>query len=329
MTAPAGPIPVTVVSGFLGSGKTTLIRGLLADPRAARAALVVNEFGAAGIDHHLLRRAEERITLIRGGCACCALRDDLVDALRGLLDVPGGMDRVILETTGLADPGPILHTLASDPVLRHRYRRDRVVVALDALAGPSNLAAHPEAVRQLAAADIVALTKLDLAPAEREPELRGLASGINPAAAVVAADRGRIDADLVLAPAAWSRPVPSLPGIASPSPLPHALAGEVTSATLVLDGAVDWPMLGVWLTLLLHRHGERVLRVKGLLDTGAAGPLLLEGVQHVVHQPRHLPAWPDDDHRSRLVVIARDLDLERVRISLEAFLAVSRRSRGR
>lgn len=327
MTVSAGPIPVTVVSGFLGSGKTTLVRGLLADQRSARAALVVNEFGEAGIDHHLLRRADERITLLRGGCACCALRDDLVDALRGLLDQPDGapIDRVILETTGLADPGPILHTLVSDPVLRHRVRIDRVVVTVDAIAGPATLAAHPEALRQLAAADLVVLTKLDLAAPGREAELRALVGTVNPTVDVAAADRGRIDPDLVLSAASPPRPIHLPPVSGLP---PHAAPGDVSSTVIVLDGPVDLPMLGVWLTLLLHRHGERLLRVKGLLQVGADGPLLLEGVQHAVQQPRHLAAWPDDDRRSRLVLIARGLDLEAVRASLETFLAVSAGGRG-
>ena len=316
-------IPVTVVSGFLGSGKTTLIRFLLGDPACADAALIVNEFGEAGIDHHLFRKTDERTTLVRGGCACCARRDDLADALRDLLDRLDrrevAFDRVVIETSGLADPAPILHTLVADPVLRHRCRADRLVVTLDAVAGEANLDRHAEAVRQVTAADVVVLTKRDLAPPTAEDRLRRRVADLNPAAQVLAAEHGRAEAAALVGPplvVCADRPAPG-PADGSAD---HLAASDIRSATLVFDKPLDWQMLGVWLTLLLHRHGERVLRVKGLLDVGSdGGPLLLEGVQHVVHAPRHLPAWPDPDRRSRIVLITRGLDPERLRDSLLAF----------
>ena len=318
-------LPLTIVTGFLGSGKTTLIRRLLGHPRAANAAVIVNEFGEVGIDHHLFRKTEERITLLRDGCACCARRDDLVVALKDLLRrVDAGeqlrIERVILETTGLADPAPILHTLVADPVLSRRYRVDRTIASLDAVAGATNLDRYGEAVRQVAAADVVVLTKGDLAAADALKTLSDRVATLNPAATILTAERGQIDAGIVfdddiamVVPRSASR------DHTSRAPPLHGEPGGVTSLTMTFAEPLDWRMLGLWLTMLLHRHGERILRVKGLLDTGEEGPLLLEGVQHVVHAPRHLAAWPDADRRTRLVFILREIDPGRVRQSLDAF----------
>jgi len=344
---PSGPIPLLVVSGFLGSGKTTLIRRLLAAPGVTATAVIVNEFGQVGIDHHLLTRSDERTTLLPGGCVCCGLRPDLVDALRDLLDrhdrgLLPPLDRIVLETTGLADPAPILQTLAADPLARRRLRLERVVVALDAQHGARTLAAHGEATRQVAAADLIAVTKTDLAP-DAAPAVAALARRINPAATILGLD-GPVAAAALLAPAAdpprQTDPAPSTdpttaddpdtPAVIAPAviapPSGHGVGGPVASRSFVFDRPLDWEMFALWLTLLLHRHGDRVLRVKGLLNVGAEqGPLLLEGVQHVVHAPRHLAAWPDADRRSRLVVITRGLDPARIEASLAAFQAAARR----
>ena len=168
MTSPGdGRIPLTIVTGFLGSGKTTLIRSLLAAQHFANAAIIVNEFGEVGIDHHLFRKTDERITLLSGGCACCARRDDLVEALLDLLRrfdrEEVSFDHVLLETSGLADPAPIRHTIIADPVLSRRYRVAQTIVTLDAVAGATNLATYGEAMRQITSADAVVITKRDLA----------------------------------------------------------------------------------------------------------------------------------------------------------------------
>jgi len=329
-----GPIPILVVSGFLGSGKTTLLRNLLLDPSAGEIAVIVNEFGEVGIDHHLVRKTDVRTTLLRNGCICCSMRDDLSEALRHLLSqrergtIPR-FGRVVIETTGLADPAPILHTIVAEPVVRNHFRIERVVTTIDAVNGASNLDSYGEALRQVAAADHVIVTKLDLATPEVTEDLKAKLRSINPAASLVEASFGNIDFRPLLAEESQHDAVGinRLGGVSfaidgdpmAPTAV-HAMSGRVTSRCLVFDRPLNWQMFGIWLTMLLHRHGHRVLRLKGLLNVGSArGPLLVEGVQHVIHVPRHLREWPDADRRSRIVFIARDLDLAQVEASLEAF----------
>lgn len=318
--------PVLVISGFLGSGKTTLLGNLLDDPRAGEFAIIVNEFGEAGIDHHLVRRTEARTTLLHNGCVCCSLRDDLVETLRDLLShrEKGAIPlftRVAIETTGLADPAPILQTIVNDPVLRHHYRVGHVVATVDAAAGEANLDRYGEAVRQIAAADRIVVTKQDLSSAEQTAALKQRIHRLNPAAAVVDASFGQIDFSPILAgPESDQDLAVRLSTSIAADPAVHVAGGSVNSRCFVSEAPLNWPMFGIWLTMLLHRHGDRVLRVKGLLNIGdASGPLLLEGVQHVIHAPRHLRAWPDEDRRSRIVFIVRDLDLDRIEASMRAF----------
>lgn len=326
-TATDARIPLVVVTGFLGSGKSSLIRRLLADSRFSKAAVVVNEFGQIGIDHHLFLKTDERITLLRDGCACCARRDDLVAALRDLVrrrdregEDAASFDRVLLETSGLADPGPILHTLVADPVLSRRYRVQLAVTTLDAVSGEESIGSYAEAVRQIAAADVVAVTKSDLVTPEVAAQLGCIVAGLNPTAVIVKANHGQIDVDQLLdVDRITMNRTDSASGSNDELPAVHVSSGRVRSLSISFQEPLDWPAFGLWLTMLLHRHGDRVLRVKGLLDVGGAGPLLVEGVQHVVHAPRHLPAWPDADRSSRLVIIARELKPDLIRQSLEAF----------
>ena len=331
--------PVVVVCGFLGSGKTTLIRALLNSGRLGETAIIVNEFGAVGIDHHLLRKTDDRTVLLQHGCVCCGLRADLADALRDLLRRRDRgeiepFDRVLIETTGLADPAPIAQTLVADPVVRNHFRIERVIVTVDVAAGPDNLAAYAEAVRQVAAADTIVVTKQDLRPGEATHQLMTLLRDINPGAIMIRASWGQGDDDrlMVVTPQLADDVSRSQPTDLGPTgdhgpPALHLAGGRVTSHCIVLDHPLNWPMFGLWLTMLLHRHGDRVLRLKGLLNVGtAAGPLLLEGVQHVIHAPRHLPAWPDGDRRSRLVFIVRDLDPDQIEASLAAFQEAARRT---
>ena len=311
--------PVTIVTGFLGSGKTTLLARVLQEPSMSNTAVLVNEFGEVGLDHHLLRRVDERTVLLGGGCVCCTTREDLVEALLELLDLDQRgeiprLDRVVVETTGLADPAPILHTIFVDPVLQHHFSVDLVLTTVDAVNGDLHLDRNPESVKQIAAADKIVVTKIDAA----EPgAVRGLLSRLgatNPSARVIEAAFGETDADELFRPdGSVSQAVPR--AIASE---PHDV-GETHSVSLTFDGAVDWTAFGIWLSMLLHARGEDVLRVKGLLDVGERGPVVVNGVQHTIHPPEHLDRWPDEDRRSRVVFITKGIRPEELLGSLEAF----------
>jgi G3E family GTPase len=311
--------PVTVVTGFLGSGKTTLLGRVLSEPSMSNTAVLVNEFGEVGLDHHLLRRVDERAVLLGGGCVCCTTREDLVEALLELLDLDQRgeiprLDRVVVETTGLADPAPILHTIFADPVLQHHFSVDLVLTTVDAINGDLHLDRNPESVKQVAAADKIVVTKTDVA--EPDP-VRGLLSrlgAINPSASVLEAAFGETDAGELFRPdGVGSRAMPE-PYAAEPHD-----AGETHSVSLTFDGSVDWTAFGIWLSMLLHARGEDVLRVKGFLDVGERGPVVVNGVQHTIHPPEHLDRWPDENHRSRIVFITKGIRSEELLGSLEAF----------
>jgi G3E family GTPase len=313
-------IPVTLLTGFLGSGKTTLLSSLLAHPGMGETAVIVNELGEVGIDHHLLRRVDERTVLLDSGCLCCTLRGDLADELRDLLDrrdrgeIPP-FRRVVVETTGLAEPAPILYTLLTEPVVQHHYALEGVVTTVDAVNGSAQLDRQPESVKQAAVADRLVVTKTDLADGRALEERLGR---LNPAAAILEVVHGEVEPDALLGgpdrdPRDFDVP-----------PESHEHGEHPQAFVLVLDEEIDWTGFGIWLTMLLQAHGERVLRVNGLLNVGAEGPLLLNGVQHVVHPPQHLEAWPDEDRRSRLVFIVRGVDEAAVRASLAAFNRAAR-----
>jgi G3E family GTPase len=322
----ADRLPLVLVTGFLGSGKTTLISALLAHPDMGDTAVLVNELGEVAIDHHLVRRVDERTVVLASGCVCCTLRGDLRDELRDLL---GRRDRgeiaplarVVVETTGLADPAPVLSTLLTEPLLRHHYEVEAVVATVDAVNGAATLDRHPESVKQAAVADTVLVTKADaVAPADvarLEARLRAL----NPLAAVRRVSFGAIAPGELLAGRA-REPAAAAPPARSAAATGHE-HGDVRSFAIVRDEPLDWDAFAVWLTMLLHSRGLDVLRVKGLLDVGEPGPVVLDGVQHVVHRPRHLAAWPDDDHRSRIVFITRGVEREALERSLEAFAVLA------
>lgn len=314
--------PVTIVTGFLGSGKTTLLGRVLSEPSMSNTAVLVNEFGEVGLDHHLLRRVDERAVLLGNGCVCCTTREDLVEALLGLLDLDQRgeiprLDRVVIETTGLADPAPILHTIFADPVLQHHFSVDLVLTTVDAVNGDLHLDRNPESVKQIAAADKVVVTKTDTAQPGSVQGIISRLGAINPSARVFVAAFGETDVDELFRPdGVVSHTVPAV--LAGE---PHDV-GETHSVSLTFDGSVDWTAFGIWLSMLLHARGEDVLRVKGLLDVGEAGPVVVNGVQHTIHPPEHLDRWPDEDHRSRIVFITKGIRPEELLGSLDAFRAL-------
>ncbi len=309
--------PVSVVTGYLGSGKTTLIAQLLGHPEMGETAVIVNELGEIGIDHHIVSQVDERTVLLASGCLCCTLRGDLADELRSLVDRRDAGDvppfrRVVVETTGLADPTPIVNTLLTEPMLRHHVELDSIVATVDAQHGLR----APESVKQAAIADVLVVTKTDLADGSAlEEDLRRL----NPAADQVEAVRGAIPPSCLFDRAPRAPNVPSNRLLLGAEGRQHDHDGGIQAVALTLDGPLDWLGFGVWLTMLLQARGQDVLRVKGFLDVGGDGPLLLNAVQHVVHDPVHLPAWPDEDHRSRLVFIGRGFTHDGLERSLAAF----------
>ena len=330
--------PVHLLTGFLGSGKTTVLSRLLRDPALADTAVLINEFGEIGLDHHLVERVDETVVLLGSGCICCTVRGELSDAIRSLLSqrerglVPA-FRRIVIETTGLADPGPVIGTLTADPMLRHHVRLGAVVATVDAVNGADTLARHPESVAQVAAADRLVLTKTDLADAAAVETVTGTLRSLNPTAGLVRSAEVPLDAERLLSvrpnitAAALSR-MRCLP-VDDPDPLvPAAVPGPHTapaeSFSLTVERPLDWSLFGLWLSMLLHRHGAEILRVKGILNIeGTSAPVAIHGVQHLVHPPTHLPAWPDADHRSKLVFIVRGLQPTTIRRSLAAFGALA------
>jgi len=308
----ADKLPVVLVTGFLGSGKTTLISRLLRRPELGETAVIVNELGEVAIDHHLLRRVDERTVVLDSGCVCCSLRGDLADELRDLLsrrtrgEIPP-FARVIVETTGLADPAPVVYTLLSEPVVRHHYRLESVVATVDAVNGIR----EPESVKQAAIADRLVVTKTDVADAGAVRHVEERLGRLNPAAPIVEAVFGAVEPDDVFGSAARDVRELSLDG--------HSHRDDVHAVAVFLDDEVDWTTFAVWLTMLLQARGSDILRVKGLLNVGGAGPVLLNCVQHAVDPPEHLDSWPDDDRRSRLVFIGRGFELEQLEASLRTF----------
>lgn len=310
---------MTVLSGFLGSGKTTVLRRELARAGASAPAVILNDFGATMVDDALLGSGGKAPIVIGGGCACCTRRDNLAQALAELLDAEQRgaatrRDEVVIETSGLSDPGPIAFTIANDPVLKHHYALARICVTVDAGTGVAATEHHEVALRQLLAADDVLITKTDLAEPQDVEELIRWVHELNPSARVGVSAHGEVLRTLPPA-VVGDRPVK----VQAPDRDGGHLSG-IATLELTIAEPLDWPAFAVWLSLLLHRHGVDVLRVKGVLDVRGAGSVALNGVQHVVHRPEHLqqPMPPG----TRLVLIVRDLDTELLRRSFATFLTI-------
>ena len=330
MTSYGDLTPVNIITGFLGSGKTTLLQRLLRSPELSDVAVLVNEFGEVGLDHHLLQGVAESTLLLENGCLCCAVRGDLQKALRELLSRRTRGDvaqfrRVVIETSGLADPAPIAYTLLSEAVLRHHFRLSAIITTVDAVNGAAQLDAFPEAVKQVSMADRIVVTKAELSDAPAVAALRRRLRALNVSAqflesAQIGGDVHRLLTDDIYDADGKFREARHWSAEEADDHGSHLHTADVQSFAAVFDRPLDWTAFGVWASMLLHRHGADVLRLKGLLNVaGVPTPVLINGVQHIVHPPSHLDEWPDADRRSRLIFIVRGLSRARIERSLAVF----------
>lgn len=336
--------PVSILTGFLGSGKTTLLNQLLADPSFNDTAVLINEFGAVSIDHLLVRESSEAMTVLANGCICCSVAGDMVTALRDLYfkrangEVPP-FKRVVIETTGLADPAPIMHTLIDMPLVAARYSLAGIVTTVDAVHGDGQLDQHIESVKQAAVADRIVITKTDQATSAQVAALRARLAALNPGARMVEALHGKVDAtqlfDMGLyQPGAKSpdvnkwlaaekfRPVDTQSRHALSKPIAPTRHDErIRAFAVTYDAPVVWQSLVDALEMLTELRGDNLLRIKGIINVqGEDQPRAIHAVQHTLYPVARLPAWPDADHRTRLVFITRDLDERFVRDTLDSFV---------
>lgn len=328
-------IPVTLLTGFLGSGKTTLLQRLLHDPALSGAAVLINEVGEVGLDHHMVQEVAEEIVLLESGCLCCTVRGDLSRSLRDLFmrrlrREIAALDRVIIETTGLADPAPVIHTLMNDFFLAPRFVLDGVVTTVDVGHVREQIERQPEALKQIAVADRIVLTKTDIADAATTQSAEAIVSALNPTARLVravdandaslVAGMGAYDADARPADVArWLNEVAAAEqerlvaragvfgafGYDAPEVLHDR---RIATYALRFDKPFAWGDFSSAVDLLQSTVGDQLLRIKGLVAIeGETAPRLFHAVQHERYPTESLTAWPDDDRGTRLVFIVRDL----------------------
>ena len=344
LVIPEEPLAVSVLTGFLGSGKTTLLRHLLAHPAMEETAVIVNEFGEIGLDHLLVEQASEDTVLLNSGCLCCTVRGDLVEGMRNLYkrrvmgEVPP-FERLVIETTGLADPAPILQTIMSDPLLAERFRLDGVITTVDAATGAATLDRQMESVKQAAVADRLLLTKSDLVGTEDREALEARLRALNPAAPIYPVVQGEIEPALLFNAGLYDPTTKTADVQAWLKAEAYDDDGHghghhhghhhhdvnrhdesIRAFCLTYDRPLDWDRFNSWVEMLITLYGGRILRIKGVLNVvGADEPIVIHGVQHVFHPPVRLDAWPDDDRRSRIVFIVRNLKPEMFEHTLKAF----------
>jgi G3E family GTPase len=343
---PSSLIPVTLLTGFLGSGKTTVLNHVLKQPGMAATAVVVNEFGEIGLDHLLVERSSEDVVLLNSGCLCCTVRGDIVDTLTSLFvdRVKGKVPfftRVAIETTGLADPAPILHTLMTDPIVAARYMLDGVVTTVDAVNGARTLDRQPEAVKQAAVADRLLLTKTDLAEPAARRGIEGRLKALNPSAAILPVAQGAVDPAVLFNigfydPATnsvdvrrWLRDEAFESGNDHDHDAAHGHEhadvnrhdDRIRAFCITRERPISWAALSAWLDGLATMRGDDLLRLKAIvaLSDRPEQPVVLHGVQHLFHPPVLLPEWPSEDRRTRMVFITRDLAREAIETTLAAF----------
>jgi G3E family GTPase len=336
------PIPLSVLTGFLGAGKTTLLNHLLKAHDLSQTAVIINEFGEVGLDHLLVEHVDDGIVLLSTGCLCCTLRADLIDALERLLrNLDNGraqFSRVIIETTGLADPASVLHVLMTHPYLVMRYRLDGIVTVVDAVNGAATLDAHAEAVKQVAVADRLVLTKTDLMPPPyRTPLAGGVGAehaardalrvrlhALNPAAPVLDAAAGEADASRILNCGLYD-PANKIPDVKrwlaveayadsqhhhghDHDPTRHD--AHIRAFALTTQQAIPAGTFEMFMDLVRSLHGPKLLRVKGLVKLAEHPdqPVVIHAVQHLMHPAARLDGWPDAERVTRMVFIVRDIE---------------------
>ena len=323
------PLPVTLLTGFLGSGKTTVLNHLVRT--LPRTAILMNEFGEVALDHQLLEKMDGPIALLSGGCVCCTISGSLSPTLKNLWmarqkgDIPK-FERVIIETTGIADPAPVLDGLLHDRWVNARFRLDGVVTTVDAVLGEQQLDSYFEAVKQVAVADILLLTKSDLASDDAASALKTRLIELNPAAEIVPVTHGELDPVVIQNLGLWNAETKSIevtrwlkeqrykPAVrsslgAKPAPQSDSHDQRIHAFSVVIDEPIDRFGLQSALQMLTSFRSEYLLRFKAIVNLrGESQPVVLHGVQHVLYPEVTLDAWPDDDHRSRFVFIVRDLE---------------------